>query len=321
MEHEKKKLNDILRAQEQYDPMIYLKEHVEGAFVPGFNPHGKQDHIQPPLAIVNKPVPRFNPYTKQDQIKQTLTTQALTKQLPREHWKSCLPTLLLQQDPISHEDHQPNSTTSSHLQLQVVGTCNNALVIIIRKPNGDPPFVRPIVEYLSKNAKVRAKLGLAMIDNLRHPDHPDQYHTIRNKKGYDNKTIVLVRQLTGPDQAINNNATVRREWATMVCAFWNHPTIQAKFTWPELLVFSADLTPQDQSTAQPLGHWLTTRKTLDYIVNSFKHIRSISDILAQPELLVHFFSAEMIPEVITQFSQFANQTQFDLEEDDTVLDF
>jgi hypothetical protein len=189
------------------------------------------------------------------------------------------------------------------------------LVIIFKKANGNPPFVKPVTDYLSQNTKVRTKLGLAMIDNLRHPDHPDQYLTVRGKNGYKNKFMVLVRQLTGKNQAADNNPTVRREWATMVCAFWNHPTIQAKFTWPELLVFSADLTPQDQSTAQPLGHWLTMRKTLDYIVQSFSNLRSISDVLNHPEYLVPFFSEEIIPKVMKEFSQFANETYFDLEED------
>ncbi len=106
-----------------------------------------------------------------------------------------------------------------------------------------------------------------------------------------------------PQNQQQQNTQANRElWANNNIAFWNHPNYQRMCKYPEPLSYGGDITPQDETRAQPLSQWLTIRDTMDYIVQSYPSFNTISDVLQNQQYLPWYYSAALTPFVLTHFA-------------------
>ncbi|CAB9510846.1 hypothetical protein SEMRO_455_G146590.1 [Seminavis robusta] len=192
------------------------------------------------------------------------------------------------------------------VQFICAKTKSNDMICKIMK--GDTgAYVYPLLQYLRDNTGFAKRvLHIDHVLNLRDPQEPHEHLEVMSRGGYGRRTTCLLFVLDSDAQASANTAANRRAWVDALVRFWNHPNTQRLFRYAERAHWGADLTPHDESMAQPLSYWLTIRDTMDVIVDSYPQFTSIGDVLRAPAVLPFYYSNALIPEVQTHFAPYNN---------------
>jgi hypothetical protein len=123
---------------------------------------------------------------------------------------------------------------------------------------------------------------------------------VPNSNGYSRRILVLVHTMHGPNQFVLNNAHNRALWANAVVKFYNDPQMQSEMRYAEQACFAGDITPQDETNALPLSHWLNAQDTINYIIQVQANCNSFTDVLSNAQLMALYFDEAVIPRVQTQ---------------------
>ncbi|CAB9503074.1 hypothetical protein SEMRO_155_G070430.1 [Seminavis robusta] len=185
-------------------------------------------------------------------------------------------------------------------------TRSNDMICKIMKGDSGA-YVYPVLNYLRENLGFAKRvLHVDHILHLRDPQEPHEHLEVMSRNGYGRRTTCLLFILDSTGQANANTPQNRRAWVDSLVRFWNHPNTQRLFRYAERGHFRADLTPHDETAAQPLSHWLTIRDTMDVIVDSYPQFTSIGDVLRAPLVLPFYYAQGLIPEVQAHFAPYNN---------------
>lgn len=223
---------------------------------------------------------------------------------------SALPDFLLQKNATVTSNIEPNGSNNQGVQLIVAKTKTCDMIIMVER-NGQPAFTHPIESYLSNNKQYMSSvLKIEKMSNLRDPNDPMQYYGVVAKNStYFRRKLLFLHSIQGPQMQQLNTHANRERWCQHIITFWNSPEIQRLFKFPETCRYGGDVTPQDESTAQPLSHWMTIRDTMDFILQSFPdRYKSVADVLNEPSILPYYFSNNLIPQVLNYYARYGNDS-------------
>jgi hypothetical protein len=186
------------------------------------------------------------------------------------------------------------------MRVIVARTRNNDMVIKMEKRSG-PGYTTHMETYM-KNNDVYTKDTLK-VDKWSYLVDPNDIFTqfgVPNSNGYSRRILVLVHTMHGPNQFVLNNAHNRALWANAVVKFYNDPQMQSEMRYAEQACFAGDVTPQDETNALPLSHWLNAQDTINYIIQVQANCNSFTDVLSNAQLMALYFDEAVIPRVQTQ---------------------
>lgn len=218
-----------------------------------------------------------------------------------------LPDILKQKSVCRPASAATASTNGQGVQLIVAKTKNCDMVIVVER-NGQPAFTYPLESYFGNNADfMRNDCKIDKMTNLRDAGDAMQYYGIQAKNtSFTRRKLVFVHAIQGEFQDQLNTHDNRERWCQHLARFWNSAEIQRLFKYPETCKYGGDLTPQDESTAQPISHWLTIRDTMDYILQSYPaRYRTPVDVLREPTILPFYYSTDLIPQVHDYYATYA----------------
>ena len=148
----------------------------------------------------------------------------------------------------------------SALDVTVSGTKSEDMILLLETSNRMPPFFWYTYDKLQQDEYLRrVVLGINLVLDKRDPENPRE-RLYRMVNGRMRSYPVLVKLLQSSDQ---NTAANRKLFAESFIAFYNHPDNQSMYKFTLRARFKGDVTPQDQSTAPAMSHWLTIADTMD----------------------------------------------------------
>lgn len=206
-----------------------------------------------------------------------------------------------------------SSTTSTGLNVYVLRTKSDDILLFMERPNGTPPYVAPTETYLRNNrAFMRETLMIHQIHNQVDPSDPEKPKAITSANGYRRRWPVMVNIVAS--QHIPANTTENRTaWGESFVNFFNHPHNQARYTYPVKAAFAGDITAtiDDHAHLPYASDYLTVSDTMMVMREAIMEpgdveLKSIGDCLDLQEAMEEYYSPNALAIAMERYSHLRN---------------
>lgn len=197
-------------------------------------------------------------------------------------------------DPLS-----PVKKSPPVFDVHVAKTKSGDMLLTIQGPNGSYPFTYSFEVWWDNHPKdVERLLHLSHHFHRRDPENPHVPQQTMNNSGY-RKYMPVYLNVVSLENVNKNTPANRKKFAQAFCHMYNSHNIQKLFTFENRARYVGDITPQDETKASPLSHFLTIEDTMRIAIGALPTETGLNDLTPLQALdhpaIDYYFGPEVIP--------------------------